>query len=281
MRSVFFSAICGVTLLATAPAAVIYSNLTPNNQIAIASRPGATGLPEIETGDDFLLSGAGTINSATFIGLLVPGPTGASTSVSDVVAEMYRVFPLDSTVPPSGNVPTRNNSPSDVAFASRDSLSGDLSFSTSVLNVSFTSVNSIKPGGIHTNTGGNGPVTGQEVQFDVTFLTPFSLPADHYFFVPQVSLTNGGTFYWLSASRPISGTGTTPFAPDLQAWTRDQDLDPDWLRAGTDVVGGGATAPQFNTAFSLDGTVAPEPAAVFLLGGGLAAILLRKRLVRG
>jgi hypothetical protein len=43
-------------------------------------------------------------------------------SVSDiqsVTIEFYRVFPKDSAFPPSGNVPTRVNSPSDVAFNSR------------------------------------------------------------------------------------------------------------------------------------------------------------------
>ena len=29
-------------------------------------------------------------------------------------------------------------------------------------------------------------MTGEEVQFTVNFATPFDLPADHYFFVPQV-----------------------------------------------------------------------------------------------
>jgi hypothetical protein len=122
---------------------------------------------------------------------------------------------------------------------------------------------------------GNGPLTGQEVQFNVTFSSPFDLPPDHYFFVPQVALTNGGQFYWLSASRPISGAGTTPFPPgvtDLQAWTRDANLDPDWLRVGTDIVGG-ATPPTFNTAFSLAGTSIPSPASLTLLALGLAGLV--------
>jgi hypothetical protein len=109
-----------------------------------------------------------------------------------------------------------------------------------------------------------------ELQFDVTFLTPFNLPADHYFFIPQVSVT-GGQFYWLSASRPISGAGTTPFSPDLQVWTRDANLDPDWLRVGTDIVGG-QTPPTFNAAFSLDGTAVPEPGTIVLVVAGLALI---------
>ena len=91
-----------------------------------------------------------------------------------------------------------------------------------------------------------------------------------------MSLTNGGQFYWLSASRPISGAGTTPFAPDLQAWTRDAALDPDWLRVGMDIVGG-ATPPTFNTAFSLDGTAVPEPATVLLVVAGGALLAVRRR----
>ena len=290
MRNVLIRLVCAeAVLVATASGAIIYNNLTPNNQIAIATRPGSAGVTEIEAADDFILTGAGIVNSASFVGLLVPGPTGGSVSITDVVVEMYRVFPLDSGPPSVGRVPTRVNSPSDVAFDSRDSLSaGELSFTTAQLSATFTAMNSIQPGGIHpipnVLTMGNGPITGQEVQINVTFLTPFSLPADHYFFVPQVALSNGGVFYWLSASRPITGAGTTPFptgVTDLQAWTRDAPLDPDWLRVGMDIVGpppGSAVASTFNAAFSLDGTVAPEPSPVILLAAGLALLSLRKLL---
>jgi hypothetical protein len=147
------------------------------------------------------------------------------------------------------------------------------------LSPAFTALNSVQPGGIHPSptqtTGGNGALTGQEVQFNITFTTPFDLAADHYFFVPQVLLTNGGQFYWLSGSRPISGAGTTPFAPDLQAWTRDAALDPDWLRVGTDIVGG-ATPPTFNAAFSLNGSAVPEPSTIVLLVTALAMIGVRR-----
>jgi hypothetical protein len=173
-------------------------------------------------------------------------------------------------------VPTRVNSPSDVAFDSRNSLpAGGLSFTTTLLNASFTTLNSIQPGGIHPQpgqtTGGNGSVTGEEVQFNVTFSTPFELPADHYFFVPQVALPGAGdNFLWLSAPGPPLFTG------DLQAWTRDANLDPDWLRVGTDIVGGGAAAPKFNESFSLAGTVPDSGFTAFLLGSALGALFYLK-----
>jgi hypothetical protein len=93
-------------------------------------------------------------------------------------------------------------------------------------------------------TGGDGPVAGQLVRIDVLFDAPFDLPADHYFFVPQVGLaTSSDVFRWLSA--PFTGaTG------DLQMWTRNSDLDPDWLRVATDIVG---QDPKFNGSFSLYG----------------------------
>ena len=266
-------------------AGTIYNNLTPNNGMAAASRPSSSTF-EIETGDDFFLGNQTSINSASFVGLLVPG-TGGTPSISSLVAEIYRVFPQDSDTTRTPNVLTRVNSPADVAFDSRDSASSGLRFTFTVLNNSFTANNSVQPGGIHAfpnqRTGGNGPITGQEVQIDVTFLTPLSLAANHYFFIPQVQLSNGGEFYWLSASRPISGAGTTPFpagVTDLQAWTRDAGLDPDWSRIGTDIVGG-TTPPTFNMAFSLDGTATPEPGDIVTALSGLSLLALRLRKTAG
>jgi hypothetical protein len=103
-------------------------------------------------------------------------------------------------------------------------------------------------------------------QFDVNLTTPFDLPADHYFFVPTLQFNGDGEFLWLSAPRPIVAPGT-PINPDLQAWMRNANLDPDWLRIGTDIVGGNP-APTFNMTFSLTGTQVPEPSAVALFASG-------------
>lgn len=251
--------------------AFLFDNGNVTNLMAVASRPSSPGKTEVEAADDFVLAANTLINSATFTGLI---PVGSS--VTGITVEMYRVFPLDSNTARMSQVPTRTNSPSDVAFDSRESATSTLSFSTSVLSANFTASNSVAPGGIHASpnqtTGGSGAVAGLEVQFTVNFATAFNLPADHYFFVPQVALSNGD-FLWLSSVRPIANPGT-PFAPDLQAWTRDFGLDPDWLRVGTDIVGG-ASPPTFNLAFSLHGdTIAavPEPSTWAMLMLGFAGV---------
>jgi hypothetical protein len=238
-----------------------------NGLMAMASRPDSAGKIEIEAADDFILGSSALVNSGTFTGLV---PAGFS--VTGVTVEIYRVFPADSNNPPSGNVLTRANSPSDVAFDSRSSGT-DLNFTTTVLNANFTAANSVLNGinkFPNQTTGGEGAVSGQEVQFSFTLTSPFSLAADHYFFVPQVQLSDGD-FYWLSSVRPIVAPGT-PFAPDLQAWIRNENLDPDWSRVGTDIVGGG-TPPTFNAAFSLSGAETPEPSSAGLIAGGFLLVL--------
>jgi hypothetical protein len=259
----------------------IFSTGNPDGRMASATRPESPGKFEIETGDDFALTQETLITGANFTGLI---PSGTSTSsISNVVVEIYQVFPADSNVgrtsgPPNfstPNVPTRVNSPSDVELTDRQSANGSLSFIPIVVNASFTTSNSVQPGGIHPQpgqtTGGNGPVTGEETEISVSFTTPFDLPAGHYFFVPQVELDTSGDFLWLSAPRPIVPPGT-PFPlgfTDLQSWTRDQFLEPDWLRIGTDIVGGNP-APTFNAAFTLNGVSVPGP----VVGAGLPGLIL-------
>jgi len=233
---------------------VHFETNAPDGLMAMASHPESLTQAENEAADDFLLATQSQIAHATFTGL-IPAASPLS-DINQVDVEIYRVFPLDSVMPPSGRVPTRNNSPSDNAFDTREA--NGIRYTATIVNATFNAANSVL-NGINPvpgqNTNGEGPVSGQEVTFDVTFSPPFSLPAGHYFFVPQVGLTSGGDFYWLSAPRPIVAPGTT-FTGDLQTWIRNTGLAPDWLRVGADIVGG-ATPPAFNAAFTLDGDSDP------------------------
>jgi hypothetical protein len=227
-----------------------FSTGDPNALIGTASRVASAGKIQTETADDFVLTENTIIQQATFTGLI---PSGASlSSITQVEIEFYHVFPVDSTNPPSGNVPLRVNSPSDVEISSAtsDSATGTLTFTATLLNATFTAGNSVVNGinkVPNQTTGGEGPVTGAEVLITVTFNPPISLPADHYFFRPEVLLSSGD-FLWLSAPMPIVAPGT-PFIPDLQSWIRNDNLVPDWLRIGTDITLQGP----FNASFSLSG----------------------------
>jgi hypothetical protein len=82
------------------------------------------------------------------------------------------------------------------------------------------------------------------VEIDITFIPPIFLPADHYFFRPEVQVV-GNSFLYLSAGQPT--------LPDLQTWIRNESLAPDWSRPGTDITHQGP----FNAAFSLAGDTVP------------------------
>ena len=285
----------GLALFLASPAAAdtfSFSTGNPDGLIGTLSRPASGAAIQTETADDFILSAPTTIiNHATFTGLL---PVGTPlTNIQQVEIEFYHVFPNDSNVartsgPPTfstSQVPTRVNSPGDVEIASAtrvSGLGGSLTFTQTILSPNFTVLNTVvnginigtPPTFSNVFTGGEGPVTGEEVAVNVTFTTPVVLPADHYFFRPE-ALLSSGNFLWLSAPRPIVPPGT-PFPSgftDLQSWIRNDNLAPDWLRIGTDITHQGP----FNAAFSLNGNTVPEPSTLLLLGSGLAGVMAWRR----
>lgn len=240
-----------------------FSTGSPDGKLGAASRPAGQGA-ETETADDFVLTQATVISGATIHGLI---PTGSpASSVTRVEVEIYHIFSADSDVgrtsgPPTFstvNVPTRVNSPSDVEIdaATRDSRNSSLRFIASqvsdfeVQNTVIDGINKIPLQLTH----GEGPARGEQVEIRITFKEPLFLPAGHYFFRPEVEVS-GGNFLFLSAPRPI--TSGTPFptgTTDLQAWIRNTNLKPDWLRIGGDIVGAGT----FNMTFSLVGNTVPR-----------------------
>jgi hypothetical protein len=222
----------------------------PDGKVGALSRRASPGKIETETADDFVLQQTTIINKATIKGLL-PAETDLR-NIKDVEVEVYHVFPLDSA-PASGRVPSRANSPSDVEIdtATRDASAGTLKFSATVESASFsvdhTVVNNIKV------NGGEPGVTQEEVEVTITFTSPIILPAGNYFFRPEVLVT-GADFLYLSSPRPIVPPGNA-FVGDRQAWIRNSNLAPDWLRIGTDIIVDGDT---FNMAFSLNGETVPN-----------------------
>jgi hypothetical protein len=196
-----------------------FSTGNPDGKLGALSRPaGSQGL-ETETADDFFLTQSTVVSGATIHGLI---PSGAAVSgIGRVEVEIYHIFPIDSDAVRAQNVPSRQNSPSDVEIdaATRNSSDGTLSFiptAISPFTVQSTVINGITP-----LTHGEGAASGEQVEIDITFKVPIFLPA-----------------------------GTT----DLQAWIRSASLAPDWLRIGTDIIGSGT----FNMTFSLSGNTIPE-----------------------
>jgi hypothetical protein len=212
----------------------------------------------------------GLVGATISIGLLAAIPAGAIPAVNDLEIELYHVFPVDSDAARTPNVLTRTNSPSDNNFLAADGALGQLTFTMTVLNPNFTVANSvfnnINPAP-NQFTGGQGPMTGAEVEFDVKFTPAFPLtPGDHIFFRPEVNFGSAADFLWLSAPKPIVPPGT-PFtnpAQDLQTWTRNDGpgaLAPDWSRIGTDITHQGpfnATFELFSTGGSFFSTGNPD-----------------------
>ncbi len=222
----------------------------PDGKVGALSRRASPGKIETETADDFVLQQTTIINKATIKGLLLADTD--VTKINDVEVEIYHVFPFDSA-PASGHVPSRTNSPSDVEIgtATRDASAGTLKFSAAVESASF-SVDHTVVNGITVKAGEPG-TTGEEVEITITFTSPIILPAGNYFFRPEVLVT-GAEFLYLSSPRPIVPPGNA-FLGDRQAWIRNSNLAPDWLRIGTDIIVDGDT---FNMAFSLNGETVPN-----------------------
>jgi hypothetical protein len=279
MRTIalFAAAVLTIALGTRALGATVNFDFTtgnPDGLIGTATRPPSAGKPETETADDFVLTQQTKLQTASFTGVVTgTGPF----NFPRVTVDIYRVFPNESDATRTITVPTRVNSPGDVELDGRDTAAADMSFTTADLGAG-SAANSILNGiaGLpDPTTGGEGPINGQMIRFDVTFTTPIDLAPDHYFFRPEVEVEGDGQFYWLSAAKPIAAPGT-PFTPDLQSWIRNEALAPDWVRIGTDVVGpaeSGGTAPTFNASFSIHGEVSttsaiPLPAA-FWPGVGL------------
>src|SRR6266516_41924 len=142
------SGLSALVLLAAQASAASFSFSTgdPDGKIGTLSRPPTPGKIQTETADDFILPESTLIRLATFTGLI---PSDASlSSILNVEVEIYHVFPNDSANPPSGNVPTRVNSPGDVEIddATRDGADGSLSIKAALLNPSFSVANSVVTG---------------------------------------------------------------------------------------------------------------------------------------
>ena len=123
-------------------------------------------------------------------------------------------------------------------------------FSATLSDESFAVLNTVVDGinqAPANLTNGEGPASGEAVQITVTFTPPIVLPADHLF-RPEVG--DRRRFPVPVDTEAARGAGDA-LDGDLQAWIRNADLKPDWLRIGTDIIGG--TPVTFNMAVSLAG----------------------------
>jgi hypothetical protein len=241
---------------------LLFTTGDPDGRIGVASRPASAdgSRNEVEAADDFILAQPSVIYGAVITGLMQPG--FLTEDLGEIRVEIYRVFPNDSDTTRTPNVPTRMNSPADVEFngdlasseGHRSLSEGTLKFVHVVVVDGYPIANTVNNGifpAPNQMTGGEGPLRGWQTSFILIFDPEFYLPADHYFIVPQIEVRNGfRDFLWISAARDPAN----PLFPgDLQSWVRNSDLDPDWLRVGTDIIGG----TTFNQSFSLIGEILP------------------------
>jgi len=122
---------CLGTTLAAAP---FFATESLNGLLGGLARRSSIGQVETETADDFALQEMTIITGATITGLI---PLGTPLDIiRDVEVEVSHVFPLDAVNPPSGNVPTRTDWPSDLEIrtATRARSAGTLGTDMRVLN---------------------------------------------------------------------------------------------------------------------------------------------------
>src|SRR5450631_2168800 len=94
MRYAIPVVLIGAALAAPAAAAdPFFSTGSPDGLIGTVSQPATGAKFEIETADDFVLTAATEIDSATFTGLV----TG-NMNIGEVRVEIYQVFPAASNV---------------------------------------------------------------------------------------------------------------------------------------------------------------------------------------
>src|SRR5262245_53402685 len=88
------------------PSVFLFSTGTPDGKVATIAEPASahTSQVEYESADDFVLGTETVLQRASFTGLLTGGATPKD--VSNLVVEIYRVFPNDSDVSRTSGPPT-------------------------------------------------------------------------------------------------------------------------------------------------------------------------------
>jgi hypothetical protein len=236
-------------------AATLFDTGAPDGSVAAQSgaRLGFT-YTGFSTADDFILLNDSFVSGGTFTGLITP-PI-AFTDIVNVTIGIYSVSPTDAFGNP-------NPSPGGL-LATRASASGQITYtreSSDVDTATRTVPTATRPI----------PFFGGGLTIDFAFPDPILLPAGHYFFSPQVVVTNvvpgppePGSFYWLSAPWPV-GDPATDYSASFRG---NGDIGPPfWIPLSYALQDG-----PYNTSFSLRGEATPEPASAWLILASLAAI---------